>query len=123
MLLDRLSHSSCHQDLKEPLEAPPVLGTSLSLGTSQGTALATAAQAAALPPTIHKASQRRVCNRLLLCLTKGQGTPNFLANGLQKFSLLFKNILFSLHLESQYSEENEKALPQYLFKEITTNSV
>lgn len=59
----------------------------------------------------------------LLCLTKGQGTPDFLAKELQKFSLLFKNILFSLHLESQQQEENEKALQKYLFKEVTTNSV
>lgn len=44
VLRNRLTHSSFHQDLKELLEAPPVLGTSLSFGDSQGTALTAAAQ-------------------------------------------------------------------------------
>lgn len=44
VLWNRLTHSFCHQDPKELLEAPPVPGTSLSFGNSQGTALTTAAQ-------------------------------------------------------------------------------
>lgn len=129
VLLSRLTHSShrlihSHQDLKEFLEAPPVLGTSLFLGNSQGTALATAL-----------AAQGRLVYRLQLFHSlstrhhREGSTVGF-------FSLLtflqsdFRHFLYSLRifyflyiLKASIRKKMRKLYSSYIFKEVTTNSV
>lgn len=49
----------------------------------------------------------------------------FFSDELQMFYLIFKSIffLYILRANSQYKEEKRKALQQYLFRQVTANSV
>lgn len=134
VLLSSLTHSShrlihSHQDLKELLEAPPVLGTSLSLGNSQGTALATAAQDRLVYrlQLFHSLStrHRREGSAIgFFCVSlKDRALLTFLQRDFRYFLCSLRIFYFLYILKASIRKKMRKLYSSYIFKEVKTNSV